>query len=147
MTTAYNDTNFRAQFPAFANATTYPMAVLSSNWSMGTNYVSVNNGVCSWNVTASGQSQLANDLLCAHITYLFTNMANGQNVGVVTGAAEGSVNVTFMPPPAKGAFQFWLSTSPYGLQLRALLKAVAGVGLYVGGSPERQGYRKIGGVF
>lgn len=147
MTTGYNDTNFRAQFPAFANTATYPAAVLGNYWLMGTNYISINNGVVSWNLTAPGQSQLANDLLCAHIAYLMTNIANGQPVGVVTGAAEGSVNVSIMPPPAKDAFQYWLSTSPYGMQLRALLKVVAGIGMYIGGSPERQGYRKIGGVF
>jgi len=144
MPTSYNDANFRLQFPAFANTVAYPTATIQLYWTMGTDYISSYNGSYIWN---AAQAQLANDLMCAHTLFISTNVANGQSTGVVTAATEGSVNVTFMPPPAKNAFQYWLSSSPYGMQLRALLRSVASVGMYVGGSPERQGFRKIAGVF
>jgi len=144
MPTAFNEANFRAQFPAFADTVKYPSATLSLSWTTGTDFISQNNGIFNYN---QAQAQYANDLMCAHLLYINTAVLNGQNTGVVTGAAEGTVNVTFMPPPVKSAFQYWLASSPYGQQLRALLRVVAGVGMYVGGSPEQQGYRKIGGVF
>lgn len=144
-TPAYNDSLFRAQFPQFADPVTYPMALLQNYWNMGVNYISVNNGNdSSWR---SGQAQLANDLMCAHLAASFTLINAGTASVLVQGSTEGSVSVTLTPPPVKSAFGWWLATTPYGSQLRALLKVVAGVGLFVGGLPERSGFRKIYGVF
>jgi hypothetical protein len=50
-------------------------------------------------------------------------------------------------PPAANAWQYWLNTSPYGMQLLALLQAKGVGGLYVGGLPERDAFRKVYGVF
>lgn len=144
MTTALNETSFRAQFAAFSDTTKYPSATVSLAWTTGTDFISQNNGVYNFN---AAQAQEANDLMCAHILYINTAFLNGQSTGVLTGAAEGTVNVTFMPPPVKSAFQYWLASSPYGQQLRALLRVVSAGGMLIGGSCERQGYRKIGGVF
>ena len=57
------------------------------------------------------------------------------------------VTVTNMPPPVKNGWQFWLATTPYGMQLWALLKRMAGAGLYIGGLPERRAFRKVFGTF
>lgn len=143
--TSYNDANFRLQFPAFQDAAKYPQAQVSVYWTMGTDYISQNNDLSAY--YSAAQAQLANDLMCAHILYLMTNVLNGQPNGVVISAAEGSVNVGFMPPPVKSMFQYYLGQSPYGQQLLALLRAVASVGMYIGGSNERMGYRKISGIF
>lgn len=141
----YNDTNFRAQFPAFANSTAFPQAVLSATWTTGTAYISPNANP-GW-TTNPAQLQRALDLMCAHLTQLAQQIANGQPMGIMTAATEGSVSITLQPPPVKSAFGYWLSTTPYGNELRMLLDVVAGVGFYVGGSLERAGFRKAGGVF
>lgn len=141
----YNDTNFRAQFPAFANETTFPEAALSATWTTGTAYISpdANPG---WTGNPA-QLQRALDLMCAHLTQLAQQIANGTPMGVMSAASEGSVSITLQPPPVKSAFGYWLSTTVYGTELRMLLDIVGGVGFYVGGSCERQGFRKAGGVF
>lgn len=141
----YNDTNFRAQFPAFANATAFPEAMLSATWTTGTAYISPNANP-GWTCNPA-QLQRALDLMCAHLTQLAQQIANGQPMGIMTAATEGSVSITLQPPPVKSAFGYWLSTTPYGNELRMLLDVVAGVGFYVGGSLERAGFRKAGGVF
>lgn len=142
---SYNDVNFRAQFPAFADTTKFPTATLSATWTTGTAYISpdANPG---W-TTNSARLQRALDLLCAHLTQLGVQIAGGTPMGVMSAASEGSVAITLQPPPAKSAFGYWLSTTTYGIELRMLLNIVGGVGFYVGGSCEREGFRKAGGVF
>lgn len=143
-TPTYNDQLFRLQFPAFADTNTFPAATLSAWWATGTGYISLNNSGAGW---SDLQAQLANDLMCAHLAQSFTLIAGGSTPGVVQSAAEGSVNVSMVPPPVKSAFGYWLATTAYGQQLRALLMIAAGPGLFVGGSQERSGFRKISGVF
>ncbi len=141
---SYNDPTFRAQFPAFANATTYPEAMLAGYWTTGTAYISADGGP-GW--CKAAQLQRGCDLMCAHLAQIATQLANGQPIGVMTAATEGSVSITMQPPPAKTAFGYWLASTPYGIELRGLMGILAGVGFYVGGSLERQGFRKIGGGF
>lgn len=145
LTPSYNDTAFREQFPQFEDTTAFPTSQLSSWWTMGTAYINIDNNY-PWNFN-SGQLQLASDLMCAHLAASFSLINKGVPNVVVQGSAEGSVNVSLVPPPIKTAFGWWLSTTQYGNQLRALLRVVANVGLYVGGSIENQGFRRAGGVF
>lgn len=141
----YNDTNFRAQFPAFANTTAFPEVALSATWTTGTAYISPNANP-GW-TTNPAQLQRALDLMCAHLTQLAQQIANGTPMGVMSAASEGSVSITLQPPPVKSAFGYWLSATVYGAELRMLLDIVGGVGFYVGGSCEREGFRKVGGAF
>lgn len=141
---SYNDANFRAQFPAFADPTKYPEAMLAGYWTTGTAYINPEGGPGWCN---AAQLQRALDLMCAHLAQIATQLANGQPLGVMTAATEGSVSITLQPPPTKTAFGYWLASTPYGIELRGLLAIVGGVGFYVGGSLERAGFRKIGGVF
>jgi hypothetical protein len=143
-TQAYNDANFRTQFPAFANVITYPEATLAGYWAMGANYISTNNGGWIWN---TAQAQLANDLMAAHLAQSYTLINNGVPSVLVQGSTQGSVSVSLTPPPVKSAYGWWLSTTAYGAQLRALLMTRAGIGLYVGGLPEREAFRKVGGIW
>jgi len=142
---AYNDANFRAQFPAFAGTGTYPQAMLQGYWTMGTAYINQDGGP-GW-MRNPAQLQLALDLMAAHLAQSYTLINAGIPSVVVQGATEGSVSVSMTPPPITSAFGYWLATTPYGAQLRALLDAVASVGFYVGGSNERGGFRKAGGRF
>jgi hypothetical protein len=142
---SYNDANFRAQFPAFANPTTYPEALLQGYWTMGTAYINQDGGP-GWRRNPA-QLQLALDLMGAHLAQSYTLINAGVPSVVVQGSTEGTVTVSMTPPPVKTAFGWWLATTAYGAQLRALLQVVGSVGFYVGGSIERAGFRKAGGGF
>ena len=144
-TPTFDDERFRNQFPAFENTTDFPPEQLDGWWVMGTAYINIQNGY-PWNFNTA-QLQLAADLMCAHLGQSFTLINSGIPTVLVQGTAEGTINVSLTPPPVKSAFGWWLSTTSYGQQLRVLLKAVAGVGLFVGGWVERSGFRKAGGVF
>ena len=96
----------------------------------------------------SGPSlQLALTLMTAHLAKSFQMIGAGQTAVVVAGSAEGSVSVSLVAPPVKGAWQWWLATTPYGQQLWALLQIQSAGGFYIGGSMERAAFRKAGGVF
>jgi hypothetical protein len=144
-TPVYNDEAFRNQFPQFENTTLFPPAQLEGWWTMGTAYINIDNNY-PWNFKTK-QLQLAIDLMCAHLAASFSLINAGIPSVIVQGTSEGTVNVSLVPPVIKSAYGWWLATTPYGAQLRALLRAVANVGLYVGGSPESSGFRKAGGVF
>ena len=128
-TPVYDDVNFRNQFPAFENTTLFPPAQLEAWWTMGTAYINFDNQY-PWNFKTK-QLQLAIDLMCAHLAASFTLINNGVPSVIVTGTTEGTVQVSMEPPPTTTAFGWWLATTPYGSQLRALLRVVANVGFYV----------------
>ena len=128
-TPVYDDVNFRNQFPAFENTTLFPPTQLEAWWTMGTAYINIDSNY-PWNFKTK-QLQLAIDLMCAHLAASFTLINNGIPSVIVTGTTEGSVTVSMQPPPNKTAFGWWLATTPYGSQLRALLRVVANVGFYV----------------
>jgi hypothetical protein len=150
---AYNDANFRALFKAFANTTTYPQATIQLYWTVATDYISTNDNPC--NSLNGASLQLAIDCMCAHIMTLFTQDANnvaagedpGMAGGIETSASIGSVSVSELPPPVKDGWEYWLNQTQYGKMLLALLQVKAVGGIYVGGLPERVGFRKVGGVF
>ncbi len=86
--------------------------------------------------------------MTAHLVWSDYLIRQGQTTaGMVTGATVSKVSVSITPPPSASAWQFWLSTSPYGLQLWAFLNIKSAGGAYVGGLPERTAFRKVGGVF
>ena len=145
ITPIYNDEAFRNQFPQFENTTLFPPDQLQSWWDMGTAYINIDNNY-PWNFKTK-QLQLAIDLMCAHLAASFSLINKGVSSVIVQGSAEGSVNVSLVPPVIKSSYGYWLSTTAYGTMLRALLKTVANVGLFVGGSPENSAFRKAGGVF
>ena len=62
-------------------------------------------------------------------------------------ASSSVVEPSAFRQTVKSAFGYWLLTTPYGNELRMLLDIVGGVGFYVGGSCEREGFRKAGGIF
>lgn len=136
-------TAFRAMFPAFADVTKFPDVAIQGWWTMGNQYIYSYD-----NFLITGDTlQLALNLMTAHLAQSFTMIGSGTNPGVVTGAAEGSVNVQMMPPPVKSAWQYWLATTPYGTQLWALLSMLTVGGFTIGGLPETSGFRRVYGVF
>lgn len=141
-----NASEFRAMFPVFdeLDGSTIQLWVevaaefLTSSWALnGKRY------------------ETALKLMTAHLIHCnhkkddpyLREGSGGSEVGIVASASEGSVSVSFATPPTKNAWQHWLASSPYGLQLWALLKQISAGGFYVGGLPERKAVRKVGGVF
>ena len=133
-------TAFRRQYPAFADESKYSDAMLKSYWDMSFCYLNGFFGSC---------TQKMYFLLVAHLAFYF-NQANS-STGGVTGAVSQTtidkVSVTLSVLTAKNAWEQFLSTSPYGLALWALLEVKSSGGAYVGGSPERLGFRKVFGRF
>lgn len=135
---------FRAQFPAFANVTKYPDALLSGYFDMGTCYISP----IDWPGLSGNCLQQALNLMTAHLVTLSTKANAGKSQsGPVSAASIDKVSVTMQPPPIKNEWQSWLATTPWGLQLWALLQVKAAGGFYVGGGIEREGFRTAGGFF
>ena len=134
---------FRLAYPAFASESAYPDATLQLYWDEATCYVSDRDcgrlrGAC--------REQVLN-LLTAHIAQWSTQVAAGQNPGVIVQSQIDKITIGLMPPPVKTAFHQWLSTTGYGSRAWALLTARATGGFYVGGLPEGSAFRKVGGVF
>ena len=86
--------------------------------------------------------------MTAHLLFLNKKIDDGNNAtGAVQSATEGSVSVSFTAPPSRDGWEYWLSSTPYGVQLWALLSGLMVGGAYIGGLPERKAVRKVGGVF
>ena len=144
---------FRVRFPVYADPIEYPDALLQDFWNQATCFVSdedfgIINGLC--------RLQLIN-LMTAHLIYIW-NLVNNRNgdssgdgglddTGNITSASIGDVSISVMPPPATDDFSWWINQTPYGKQFLALLSIQSKGGFYIGGSPERQAFRKVGGIF
>lgn len=137
---------FRLQFPYFANPVQWPDdSITAANGMVGC-YIDL---AGSW-YNCSKCVDLMESLMTAHLLYLNGSaMTPGQsNVGVVTSASIGSVSVGLSVDTAtKGTYSAWLSKSPWGEQLLALLGRLSAGGRYIGGSPERRAFRKVGGLY
>lgn len=142
-TITLNIAEFRSLFPEFANTTTYPDATISMNWDTATAFIS--NEDYGWMQGLPRERSLY--FMTAHMTKIGALIASGQTPSLVSGTAVDNVSVTLTPPPVKNQFHWWLSTTPYGAQLLALLQAQSIGGFIVGGNPERSAFRKVGGVF
>jgi hypothetical protein len=134
---------FRAQFPTFTSDVKYPDAQLLAYFEMAGCYVYP----CDWSMLSGNCLQLALELMTAHLA--FTNaqvLAGNTAAGTVTGASIDKVSVQLSAPPTTNGWQAWLSTTPFGMQLWALIRTKAKP-FVVGGLPERQGFRRVGGGF
>lgn len=147
----YDDANFRAQFPEFSDTAKYPEATIQIFWNIAIEFISDSDSPCS--ILRGNTRRAALNMLTAHLMVLSSQAAQGpagagqSQGGYETSATIGDVSVSRMQPPVKNGWQFWLSQTPYGQQLWALLSLKAVGGWSVGGLPERTGFRKIGGVF
>ncbi len=149
-TILYNDANFRALFPAFADVTKYPQATIQQYWDLATSYITdctrtgYYEGFACVNRQPKQQTNALN-LMTAHLLYLNTLVAAGQPTGTLTGATIDKVSVQLQPPPAPNQWQWWLNQSPYGQQLLALLQvAAAGGRFFTSGAPVVPAFRRPG---
>lgn len=141
----YNDAAFRALFPVYANATTYPESTIQGYWNSAILYISNQYSGWPFGFTLAQQTQAIN-LMTAHLLYLSTLIAAGGTPTLVTGATVDKVNVSLEPPPLKNQWQWWLSTSPYGAQLLALLQVIGVGGFYISSAPPGRAGFKFSGV-
>lgn len=148
----FNEALFRAQFPAFADPVKYPSAQIEAYWDMATLFISADD--CPYNTLSGKTLATALNMLTAHLLFLglSTPAAAGGRQGVTQGgfttsATVGEVSVAKLAPPVSDGWQFWLAGSTYGQMLWALLSMLSVGGFSVGGLPERDGFRKVGGVF
>lgn len=140
----FDSVAFRAQFPFFASELKYPDEQLSGYFTMATCYIYPHD----WVGLSGDCLQLALNLMTAHLAYSnYLLVTNGSATsGVMTGAGIDKVNISLQAPPIKNAWQQWLSTTPFGLQLWALLRAVSRGGFVSGGLPERDAFRNVYGI-
>jgi hypothetical protein len=161
----YDDALFRAQFPEYANLVLYPEALINMYWDTAAYFIDPSSTtddtttpcacLCALQrMLLTGNSLVyALNLMAAHLMAMATPVpADGQAAkpsqgGFETSARIGDISVSKLAPPVNSAWDFWLSQTPYGQTLAALLSVVSVGGLSVGCIPERQGFRKFGGIF
>lgn len=154
---AFDAALLRAQFPAFANATTYPDAMLDANWDTATLFVANESFPCK-TLTPKQLAYVLNAMTC-HLITMFTpvqqqsvpgaggSVSSQMGGGFTTSATVGKVSVSKLAPPVKDGWEFWLEQTPYGAALLAMLQGLAVGGFSVGGLPESDGFRRVYGVF
>ena len=143
-THTFDPAAFRQQFAAFTDPP-YSDQALGVAWDMATCHLKPDD----WCGLSGDCLQYALNLMTAHIATQMQTLATAQPVaaGAVSSATIDRVSVTVTVPPVSDGWQAWLSSTPYGLMLWSLLSTKAASGFYVGGWPERAGFRKAGGVF
>lgn len=137
---------FRLLFPEFADPTKFPDAYITAQWAVA---VTAIGNVDGW-LLAGPALKTALNYLTAHLMKLNVIIAAGGGAGVtgvLTGATIDKVSVQMAAPPTKNGWQFWLASTPYGMQLWAFLQMKSAGGLYIGGRPERRAFRKVYGNF
>jgi hypothetical protein len=137
---------FRVAFPAFANPLMYPSEGIIAASELAGCYINVASKF--WK--CANCSQTVWFLITAHLLMIngTTGMPGVGYSGLLTNATVGSVSVGFSASSVeKPALISWLGKTPYGEQLVALWSRLTGGIAYIGGSPERRGFRKIGGRF
>lgn len=145
-TITFDVTAFRAAFaPVFNSTVTYPDAKLQGYFDIGCSIVTNQDNSC-YSLKGAARVQALN-LLVAHMAKLFDQIAAGDVPSLETSATIDKISVTVEPPPHGSQFQWWLSLTGYGQMLLAMLQVAAVGGAYVGGLPERSGFRKVGGGF
>lgn len=108
---------FLSWFPALGNPTEEEV---NSAYAGASSIISVHYGEI---VLPSQNQQRGVYLATAHQLFLMQNPSIAAQ-GKVASATEGSVSAGFAQPPYKNWFDYWLSLSPYGMELLALLSQV-----------------------
>lgn len=89
-------------------------------------------------------------LLVAHMLSIRTSSGTGGGLAVAS-ASEGGISVSLAMPANADARGQWLNITPLGQQYAALAarcgKGKAAAGLFIGGYPEGDAFRRVYGVF
>ncbi len=136
---SYNDAQFRAMFPAFANSATYPESVLQLYFNTA--------GLIIANSNFGPLARACATLTClylatAHLAQIGQQIAAGQTSGVVVGASIDKISVELQQFEFPNQWQLWLSGTEYGKQLLAILQAQSVGGFSTVGGLGRAGFRR-----
>ena len=101
---------FRVMFPVFGDDKKYPDDFLEM-WADASS-LHLRKG---WSLSGKTYDYALN-LMMAHLIYTSGKAAENNGSGMVSSASEGSVSVSFATPTTKNGWEFWLASSPYGLQ-------------------------------
>lgn len=86
------------------------------------------------------------NMMVAHLLALSTQIGNTpaapKTPGLKQSATIDKISISLTPPPFKNQWQWWLSLTPYGQQLFALLQIATTGGAYYGGFPNRDSLRR-----
>lgn len=147
-TIVFDPAAFRANplFAPFSNPLVYTDIILNAWADIATSYISDQNGGCYAYGMTLKQQVLALNLMVAHLLALSTQIGNipakPKTPGLKQAATIDKVSVTLTPPPLKNQWQWWLSLTPYGQQLFALLQVATAGGFYFGGYPVLGAFRR-----
>ena len=131
-------TAFRTMFPAFQNTVMFPDVMIQMYFDMAMGYVSPV-GNYGWLRCLARQTALY--LMTAHLTWLSAVIIpRGQYPQVIQGSTIDKISITLTPPPLQNQWDWWLNSTPYGMQLHSLLLAKSVGGWYVGGSAPLAGF-------
>lgn len=134
----FDVTQFRIDYPQFANSTTYPDGTLQNNWDTGSNFISTTD----WGWLHGSSRLLALNLLTAHITMLADKINTGKVPSLKQAGGIGKINITLTPPPVQTQFRWWLNLTGYGQQLLTLLSVWSVGGWFVAGSCVLLGFKR-----
>ena len=138
----YNDANFRALFPQYANATAYPTIALQLWWNNAGSYLNPNYYGCGWGGMTLAQQTLALNYMTAHLYFINNLAAANEDSGIITSAGIDKISITLEPPPEVNQWQWWLNQSPYGKQLLALLQVAVVGGRFFNPVPTSTAFRR-----
>ena len=110
-----NPTTFRQLFPAFKKLSDETITKMYCGVPA---YISTVAGAIGLDVKLQERGVY---LATAHIAYM---AANPDKFRQMTSASEGSVSASFATPPTKNIRDYWLSLSPYGMELLYILSTV-----------------------
>ena len=83
-------------------------------------------------------------LVVAHLLYLREQQEQGNNnVSAIASATIDKVSISYQAPISTSSISQWFNLSPYGIEYLALNKRCNGMPRYIGGSLERQAFRKL----
>ena len=147
----FNVPAFRLMFPPFSDMGLYTDEYIISKWDIAECFIDMRGCFCGC-TTGRCREKIAYYMV-AHLVTLDDRLAgragapgSGAN-GNVTSATVDKVSVSVQPPPIEDSWDWWLNQTPYGALLLAMLSTLSVGVLYVGGSPERSAFRKVGGRF
>ena len=143
MTIEFDIAAFRTMYPEFASETAYPDVMLNMCWDMATCHISDSTYGC---ISEKCRTS-ALYLMTAHSCKLQGLLNSGKTGKTFTSSTVDKISVTVAAPNNRNDYDWWLNQTGYGQQYNALLKANSAGGLYVGGSPERSAFRRVGGRF
>ena len=142
-TVSFDACSFRGTYPQFDNLGTYPDTVLDAYFATASLYIDSNLGMNEF--LSDAQLALALNLMTAHLAGISAVAASGQAAGLMNSATVDKISVSLTPPPVRTQFDWWLSLTPYGQSLLALLQMVSAGGIYLGARNELSAFRTAGG--